>query len=207
MTGASALAQTTLDDAPIHTSAAKPGPNKFSQTGPNPAKPRQTAKEKAWILGLASPDRAFSGVPPTPQGVFSLSFLAAAGLVRMSGLERAPASASPSGVLDHGKAEIGGDAVELVEQLLARLGVVDLGDLAGPLVAVEPVEHFEERRYRPDVARRPPRSPPASPAGCATRCSLAWSVSSSMGKRRRASRARSGGPARAVTCSASAISS
>ncbi len=55
-------------------------------------------------------------------------------------------------VLDHGEAEIGGDAVELLEQLPARVVIVDLVDLGGLLVAVEPVEHLEERGDRPDVA-------------------------------------------------------
>jgi hypothetical protein len=70
-------------------------------------------------------------------------------------------------VFDHGEAEIGGDAVELLEQLLAGVVVVDLIDLGGLLVAVEPVEHFEERGDRFDIpaldrhGRDPHRRPQA----------------------------------------------
>ena len=56
-----------------------------------------------------------------------------------------PTLRSPSWLVE---AEIGGDAVDLVHEPLARLVVIDLIDLGGPLVAVDPIDHFEERRDR-----------------------------------------------------------
>src|SRR5208283_4755653 len=48
--------------------------------------------------------------------------------------------------------QIGGDPVDLVHELAARLVVVNLDGLRGSLVAIEPVEHLHERRDRRDVA-------------------------------------------------------
>ena len=100
----------------------------------------------------------FQRLAPTPHGIFSFSssFPAATSASR---LRQAPRSPSP-----HVQAEIGGDAVDFVHEPLARLVVIDLTDLGGPLVAVDPIEHLEERRDSLPRRRRPPRWRSASPA-------------------------------------------
>ena len=60
-------------------------------------------------------------------------------------------------------AEVGGDAVDLVEKLLARFVVIDLIGAGDGLVTVEPVEHFEIGR---DSRHSPAAT--ASAASCIT---------------------------------------
>jgi hypothetical protein len=62
-------------------------------------------------------------------------------------------------------------AVDLVDEPLSRLVVIDLIDLGGALVAIEPIEHLR-------TAGSPSPSAPAMPAICTTgasrrHCSLA----------------------------------
>ena len=74
-------------------------------------------------------------------------------------------------------AEIVGDAVDLVHELLARLIVIDLMGAGDRLIAIESIEHLQIGRDGPDIAGGDALRPrAASPDARRSNCSFAWSA-------------------------------